>query len=328
MEKRDIIVIGSSAGGITALKELVGSLPEDLNASVFIVQHLAPDAESYLVPILAVAGKLPVSSPKDGEEIKLGHIYVAAPDHHMIVKGQSVLVRKSPKENSFRPSIDATMRSIAYQYGPRAIGVVLTGRLNDGTSGLWSMKEMGGTTIVQQPDDALFAEMPTSVLRHVEVDHIAPLSEIGPLLVSLTGKPAAQPLNGNAPVKQRLEIEVKIAEEQNALELGITEMGEKTNLTCPECGGALVSLKEGNLLRYRCHTGHGYSADSLWLSINETIETKLWQAVRSLEEGIIFLEQSATHASVTGDGEKTTEIYAKAAELKLRSRALLDFIYN
>jgi two-component system chemotaxis response regulator CheB len=328
MEKRDIIVIGSSAGGVDALKKVVGSFPPDLNASVFVVQHLSADTPSYLAQILSHAGPLPAFQPSDGEPIEYGQIYVAPPDHHMIVKGKSILVRKSPKENRFRPSIDAAMRSVAYQYGSRAIGVVLTGRLNDGTSGLWSIKEMGGTTIVQSPHDAMFADMPSSVLDSMEVDHIIPLAEIGPLIVSLIGQPVVKQADVDAPVKEKLKLEVGIASEENAFEKGITEMGEKTNLTCPECGGALVSLKEGNLLRYRCHTGHAYSSESLWLAINEAIEAKLWQALRSLEEGIIFLEQSATHSQRCGDEKQSTDFYDKAGQLKSRSKKLLGFIYE
>jgi two-component system chemotaxis response regulator CheB len=328
MENSNIIVIGSSAGGISALKELVSSFPKDFSAAIFVVQHLPPDTESRLPGILTSAGKLSALHPKDGEEIKPGQIYVSPPDHHMIVKGQSVLVRKSPKENRFRPSIDATMRSIAYQYGPRAIGVVLTGKLDDGTSGLWSIKEMGGITIVQSPDDALFADMPNSVLQYVDVDHIIPLTKMGELIVRLASRPTEKITKVEPSFERRLELEVGIAAEENALEKGITEMGEKTNLTCPECGGALVSLKEGSLLRYRCHTGHGYSSESLWLCINEIIEAKLWQAVRSVEEGIIFLEQSATHSQHDGNEGRSVEFYEKAAQLKARSKDLLNFIYQ
>jgi two-component system chemotaxis response regulator CheB len=328
MEKSDIIVIGSSAGGVSALKDLVGSFPENFTAAIFVVQHLPPDTASRLPEILATAGNLPAMHAEDGEEIKPGKIYIAPPDHHMIVKGQSVLVRKSPKENRFRPSIDATMRSIAYQYGQRAIGVVLTGKLDDGTSGLWSIKEMGGITVVQSPKDAMFADMPNNVLQSVEVDYVTPLAEMGALIVGLASKPIEKTMEVETSIEGRLELEVGIAAEENAFENGITEMGEKTNLTCPECGGALVSLKEGSMLRYRCHTGHGYSSESLWLCINEIIEAKLWQAVRSMEEGIIFLEQSATHSDCEGNNGKSSEFYDKANQLKTKSKALLNFIYQ
>ncbi|KQS30941.1 chemotaxis protein CheB [Dyadobacter sp. Leaf189] len=328
MENRDIVVIGASAGGVTALKEVVACLPGDLKAAVFIVQHLSPETKSYLPEILSYAGNLPAAHPKDGEIIEAGRIYVAKPDYHMIVEDNTISVKKGPKENRFRPSIDVTMRSVACQFGGRAIGIVLTGRLTDGTSGLWSVKEMGGTTIVQAPEDSMFADMPNNVIKHIDVHHIVPLQEIGPLIIELVGQSADQLKKTDEPLKELLKIETEIAAEENALEKGITEMGEKTNLTCPECGGALVSLREGTSVRYRCHTGHGFSSESLWLSINESIETKLWQAVRSLEEGIIFLEQSATHYDSQGDELNSTELYGKADELKSRSKALIKFIYN
>jgi two-component system chemotaxis response regulator CheB len=227
MQKHDMIVIGSSAGGVTALKELLCAFPKGTEASFFVIQHLAPDSKSYLAPILDKVTELPVTVPADMEPVRSGHIYVAPPDHHIVVEKGHMLVRKGPKENRFRPSIDVTMRSLAYAYEGRVIGIVLTGRLSDGTSGLWTIKEMGGTVIVQDPEEALFPSMPDSVLKAVQVDHVLPLREIGPMVNTLIGRPVAAQVNTDKPALERMKVEIDIAAQQNALEKGIMHMGEK-----------------------------------------------------------------------------------------------------
>src|SRR3954463_2702932 len=174
MTKRDIIVIGASAGGVNALMGLMKTLPADLNASIFIVLHLPPYSPSHLPEILTKNGPFKAVHPLDGEQIQPGRIYVAPPDHHMLVENSRIVVKKGPKENRFRPSIDALFRSAAYSYGARVIGVVLTGLLDDGTSGMWSVKRLGGISVIQLPEDALYPSMPESVQKHVEVDYSVP----------------------------------------------------------------------------------------------------------------------------------------------------------
>lgn len=328
MEHQRIIVIGSSAGGVNALKTLISSLPKNFDATIFVIQHLSPDTKSMLPDILSTAGLLPASHPQDGEVVKAGHVYVARPDHHLVICENIIQVRKGPKENRFRPSIDVTMRSVALEYGNRVIGIVLTGMLNDGTSGLWSICEMGGMTIIQDLKEALYPDMPRNVLKHMEVDFQLPLAEIGPLLVKLVAENKLKEKKEQGYLAKRMKAETGIAAEKNALEAGVLKMGEPSNLTCPECGGALVSLKEGKLMRYRCHTGHAFSADSLKSGINESMETSLWQALRTVEEGIIFLEQAATHSQSIGEPEEADKLTRDAASLRNKARTLLDFIYD
>ena len=328
IQTHDIIVIGSSAGGVNALKDLVGTFDEHLTASIFIVQHVAADHSSFLPEILSRNGSLAARHPQDGEKIETGIIYVAPPDHHLIIEDGHVLVKRGPKENNFRPSIDALMRSAAYWYGPRVIGIVLTGYLNDGTSGLWSVKQFGGITIVQSPSDATFPDMPLNVLKYVDVDYNLPLSEIGPLANRLVQAPVTQTSTPDQQLKIRTQAEIDIAAQHNALSIGINRMGEKTDLTCPECGGALTSFQEGKSIRYRCHTGHGFSWSALWAGIAETVETRLWQALRSMEEGILMLEQTATHYEMEGNLADAHKLSMKADLLKARSKALLDYIYT
>ncbi|TDB67555.1 chemotaxis protein CheB [Arundinibacter roseus] len=329
MEKQNIVVVGSSAGGVMALKELVSSFPKNFEASICIVQHLAADANSQLPSILSAAGSLPAVNPKDGQKLQPGHIYIAPADRHMILFDEQILVKKGPKENRFRPSIDVLMRSAAIEYGPRVIGVVLTGRLSDGTSGLWSVREMGGITITQSPQEALYPQMPQSVLDTFEVDYVLPIAEIGALIVRLVNK---QPNDSHAELneqqKKQLHIETEIAAQRYAFDSGIREMGQKTDYTCPECGGALVGIKEGCGMRYRCHTGHGFSAQSLMTDIVEVTEINVWSALRSVEEGIMLMEQSATQAHTTGQPGLAEDFSQKSQQLRAKSKLLLDFLYD
>lgn len=211
MSGHDIIVIGTSAGGVEALKVLGGMLPHDLPAAIFIVLHLAPTGPSLLAEILSRAGALPATQGGNGERISPSRIYVAPPDHHLLVEPGHVRVRRGPKESRFRPAVDVLFRSAPYVYGPRVIGVILTGALDDGTAGLWAVKDRGGLAVVQEPQEALHSSMPQSALRHVDVDACLPLAKIAPTLVQLAGDPA--PVEGVLPVSERLAMEIRIARE-------------------------------------------------------------------------------------------------------------------
>lgn len=328
MPKRDIIVIGTSAGGVYALRELVASLPSDLGAAVFVVQHLAPHTKSLLPDILNKAGSLPAVHPQDGERIEPGRIYLAPPDHHLLIEHNHVVVKKGPKENRFRPSIDALFRSAAYTYGPRVIGVVLTGLLDDGTSGMWSVKRLGGVGIIQQPEDAAYPSMPTNVLENVDVDHSVPIAEMGKLLSQLTTEPAPDAPQLPQEDWHRLESEVKIASQENAFDLGVMQLGELTPFTCPECNGVLVSLKEGKLIRYRCHTGHAFTASTLLAEVTKEVEDTLWSAVRGLEETIMLLDQTSHHLAELGDAEMARQFADRADHVRDRSRRLHEFTFQ
>ncbi|MDB5239987.1 MAG: chemotaxis protein CheB [Spirosoma sp.] len=328
MAKRDIVVIGASAGGVQALKELAAALPSDFNASIFVVLHVSPHSPSYLPEILNHSGSLKASHPKDGESIRPGHIYVAPPDHHLLVEYDQVIVKKGPKENRFRPSIDALFRSAAYSYGSRVIGVVLTGLLDDGTSGMWSVKRLGGVGIIQKPDDALYPNMPDSVLQHVDVDYQVPITELAPLLCQLINETVPDKHSNLDVDMDRMETEVNIAAQVNAFEMGILNLGDLTPLTCPECNGALVSIKEGKLIRYRCHTGHSYTASTLLADVTTTVEESFWKAVRSLEEAVILLEQSARQFAEGGNEAAAHQFSQKALETRERAAKTRNFIFQ
>ena len=278
---RDIIVIGASAGGIEALRGLVAGLPADLAASVFVVLHTSADSPGLLAEILARAGALPALNATEGERIRPGQIYVAPPDHHLLIEPGVVRVTRGPRENRFRPAIDPLFRSAAQTYGPRVVGVILSGYLDDGTAGLWVVKRLGGAAVVQDPADALVDSMPRSALRHVEVDYCVPLAEMAELLLRLTDEPGDV---GAYEMPEEPRIEVSIAKAEQALEAGVLRLGEPSNYACPECHGVLLQLNEENRIRFRCHTGHAYSAESLVAEMDEAIEESLWNAIRSVEE--------------------------------------------
>ncbi len=284
MVEHNIIVVGTSAGGVEALTYLVKHLPPDLNAAVIIVLHVSNHSTSVLPKILSRAGSLPVSHAQDGEAIVHGWIYVAPPDHHLLVEEGYLRLTRGAKENRSRPAIDPLFRSAAQTYGQRVIAVLLTGMLDDGTAGLLAVKMRGGVAIVQNPDDAMYPNMPRNAIENVEdIDHIAPLSDIPSILVGLVNIPMEiEPEN---PIPSNIEFEIEIAQlNLKAVENESDRPGKPSTFACPDCGGILWELEERNLLRFRCRTGHAYSAETLLATQSDAIEDALWIALRALEE--------------------------------------------
>lgn len=294
MTGHDIIVIGASAGGLKALSAVLTELPADLAAAVFVVQHLAADRESYLPKLLADVTDLPVSSPVDDEVFSLGHVYVAAPDHHLLLSGDHVRVMRGPQENRFRPSIDALFRSAARSRGSRVIGMVLTGYLDDGTVGLQTIKKRGGITVVQDPREADYPSMPRIALRYVKVDHTVPIADAGALLVRLVGEPPAA--QEEFPTTPEIEIESNIAEQtMNTKEFleNVERIGERTSYTCPDCSGAIWQIGDEEPLKLRCHVGHSFTGEIFSAEQSSNIESALWTAIRIMEEKVTFSRQLA-----------------------------------
>jgi two-component system chemotaxis response regulator CheB len=327
MPGKDIIVIGTSTGGINALKALVAELPKDFKASIFIVLHVAPYSPGILPEILGQAGPLPVSNARDWEQIEPGHIYVAPPDFHLLLERAGYArITRGPKENRFRPAVDPLFRSAAHAFGPRVIGVIMTGWLDDGTAGLWAVKQQGGTAIVQNPEDAVAPSMPLNAIKHVEVDYCVPLKEIAPLLVRLTSETTDE--EGVYTVPDEMETEVKIAKENNALESGILKWGDPSLYACPECHGVLLQLKEGNNVRFRCHTGHAYSVDTLLAEFTEKTEESLWSAIRSMEESVLLLRHLASHRRELKQDESADALLKKAKESQQRAELVRQTALN
>jgi two-component system chemotaxis response regulator CheB len=326
MEKRNIIVMGASAGGFEVLKKLIAGLPAGLDAAIFIVWHISADTIGILPEVLNRSGPLPAANATDFEEIKMGHIYVAPPDRHLVLEQNHMRVTKGPKENRFRPAVDPLFRSAAYTFGSRVIGVVLSGALDDGTSGLWTIKERGGLTIVQDPKEATVAGMPLNALREVKVDYTLPVALIGPKLVTLSSERVKEIKYPNDEENKKTEMELRFALQDLDHKHPFFTLEKLSPFSCPECSGVLGTIKEGNIVRFRCHTGHAYTADSLLAAITEKTEESLWITVREMQETVMLLNHLGDHFAENNHPHEAALYFQKANEALERSmqiRALL-----
>ncbi|MCP3136118.1 chemotaxis protein CheB [Pyxidicoccus xibeiensis] len=298
MPHHDIIVIGASMGGVEALSALAAQLPRDLPAAVLVVLHLSPRHESLLPDILSRAGALPARHPRDGEALEPGTIYVAPNDRHLVVEPGTVRAVKGPRENGHRPAVDTLFRSAARTYGSRVVGVVLTGALDCGTGGLLAVKAQGGIAVVQEPADAYCPDMPRSALEYVKVDHRVRLRELGPLLERLVATPVTPREAGRRPSPSRqLQAEVKtLTLEEDTVEGAPPKYGTPSHFSCPDCGGVLLEMNDEGLLRFRCRTGHGYTARALVSGQQQGVDEALWAALRALEESAALARRMATRA--------------------------------
>ena len=304
-----LIAVGASTGGIRALKIVLAGLPRDLNASVLVVIHLAPSSPGYIPEILGRAGLLRCVHPEQGQKLQGAHVYVAPPDQHMLVDGNGAIrLSRGPKENRSRPAVDPLFRSAALAYGPRTIGVILTGNLDDGTSGLLAIKERGGTTVIQDPADAEAPSMPLSAARHAEIDHKVPLAAVASLLTRLTTERTE--LEKRA-MPRRPDIEAEVAFHDGNSPREVLRTGSPSVFTCPDCHGTLMKIRDQHLLRFRCHTGHAFSSQSLLAALDDATEDAIWSAVRSLQEGAMLLEHLAQHAR---DADQSGEAVALEQE--------------
>jgi two-component system chemotaxis response regulator CheB len=312
MPGHDIVVIGFSAGGVEPLVKLVADLPRNLPAALFVAHHFPAESSSALPSILRRSGKLPASHPVDQQDIEPGQIYVAPPDHHMLIAGGKIQLSRGPRENGHRPAVDPLFRTAARAFGPRVIGVLLSGALDDGTAGLSAVKRHGGIAVVQDPNDALYNSMPSNAIQAVSVDHVIPSAEIASLLTRLTRGPVAQQ-EGPAAMHSENDQPPDPALAGTAdIESGPLP-GPPTALSCPDCGGALWELVQGNLVRYRCHVGHAYSAESMVAAQATTLEGALWSALRTLEEKAELSRRMAERADQRGI-ERMARRYRKAVQ--------------
>jgi len=318
MAKRNIIVMGGSAGSFAAYKTIAAGLPADLDASIFIVWHMAPDVRGILPETLNRHGKIRATEARDREPVEPGRIYVARPDHHLVLDGDVVRITRGPKENRFRPAIDPLFRSAAFTYRERVIGVVLSGSLDDGTSGLWTVKHFGGLAVVQDPNDAEVPSMPESAIRQVDVDHVVPVGEIAELLVRLSSE-TVETSEVEMEDEKRIETEVRIAEQDSAFESGVMELGKLAPYTCPDCHGTLTELYDGKRKRYRCHTGHALSADTLLAAVTENVEQSMFDALRGIEESIMLLDHMGQHLSEERRTDLALLYFQKAREARERA---------
>lgn len=317
----DIIVIGASSGGVEVLTRLVSRLPEDLPAALFVVLHVRPDAPSLLPAILNRAGLLPAAHAVDAEPIRTGRIYVAPPGMQMYVHGRRVAVERGPRENMHRPAIDPTFRTAAHHHGPRVIGVVASGALDDGTAGLQAVKEAGGIAVVQDPLDAVCASMPSHAMDRVAIDHCVKSADLADLLVRLVHQPAPDP----RPPSVRLETR---EEAHGTAESPVTGavVGVESGLTCPECSGILREVREGDVLRFRCRVGHAYTSQTMLEAQGDAIERALWTAVRQLEERALLIRKLAAAARERGQEAIATTFEDRSLALSHEVAVLRELI--
>lgn len=300
---RDFIAIGTSSGGVDALRSLVSGLPSDLQATIAIVLHVGSHF-SHLPSLLSTAGPLRAVHAEDGETWSPGTIYVAPPDQHMIVEGSRLRLVHGAKENFARPAIDPLFRSVAAQLGPRGIGVILTGLLDDGAAGLEAIQACGGTGIVQDPSDAYASEMPLNAAPFA--DYILPLAGMAHRLVELTGRvPSATAAERIARRRatERVSAEQRAWREGNGLAGDLSRIASPSTFTCPECNGTLWRLDDSRLLRYRCHTGHAYTAASLDRGRSRDVERALRDALRALRERESMSRAQSEHYRRCGDAD-------------------------
>lgn len=304
MAKRDIVVMGASAGGIEAIKTILCALPLDFPASIFVVLHSTENSPGVLPEILNRHSKIPVMYAVHNMPVLPSRVYIApAGQRHMLLDRGVVRLAPGPRENRTRPSIDALFRSASYAYGAQVIGVVLTGNLDDGSAGLADIKARGGLAIAQDPDQAMAPSMPVNAIESTEVDFILPVEQIGPKLVEL--------------------VPADVAERKQPISIGGREMAASgQTYSCPECGGVLEEMRENKLLRFRCRVGHMYSPDSLMADQTEAVEKALWAAIRSMEEQAEF---SARLAARSRDNKRPrlARRFSEKAEINRDNASLL-----
>jgi two-component system chemotaxis response regulator CheB len=314
---RDTVVIGTSAGGLAALRTLLSQLPKTYRGSIFIVQHQSPSSAGHLSAALQSVSMLPVRMMDGVQHIAAGEIYVAPPNRHLVIFGDTVLATAGAREHRTRPAINPLFRTAAAARGSRTVGVLLTGTADDGVAGLRAIQRCGGITIVQDPVDAEFAELPAHALRALSVDHVLPLAKIAPLIGKLVAEPAPQ-----TEIPADILIEAEFSGPVGSSAAQVDAIGEHTTIACPECGGPIWKVGDGGTAMYRCSIGHALSARKLLEEQADEVERALWVAVRTLDERATMLSSIARHAEErarSSDRERDAASEAKAQAELLRS---------
>lgn len=301
MKARDIVVIGGSAGAIEVVLEVARGLGPDFPAAVFVVVHLPAAGPSRLASLISRLGNLPAAQASDREPIRSSRIYVATPDYHLVVDHGVIRLTRGPRENKNRPSIDVTFRSAAASHGPRVIGVLVSGNLDDGTAGMSAIKAAGGLTIVQDPDEAVHPSMPQSARDHVEVDYIETAANIASRLMQVVQSPISPKARGDKALGRESSVETRMAFTDTSLMNREQHPGQFSEFGCPECGGALWELHAGNYLRFRCRVGHAYAPDALMQAQQESVEAALWSALRGMQERAALARRLAVSATERGN---------------------------
>jgi two-component system, chemotaxis family, protein-glutamate methylesterase/glutaminase len=323
---KNLLVIGASAGGTAALPELIAQLTPDMPVSVMVVLHLSKASiGELLVNRLQRFTELKCKLAAHGESIKEGHIYVAVPDHHLIIKQDKMLLGRGPLENRYRPSIDALFRSAAVAFGPTVIGVILTGMLEDGASGMYAIRKSGGICIIQDPEEARYPGMPQAVLNVLKPDYIVSVSEMGEAI--RTSLPLLKKKR-KTKIPEEIVKEAEIAERVNVGIGQLQGLGKMSPISCPDCGGTLWELKENGSSRYRCHVGHAFSEEGLITSMEASTEATLWIALRMIEERKNLLYQVGERESKKGKRKLAATYFNRSDEMEAHAKKLKDLLFN
>jgi len=331
---RDIVAIGTSAGGVEAVRSIGAQLPADLPAAVLVVIHISGQFRSVFDQVLSRTGPLPASFATEGESIKHGRIYIAPAECHLLCDGQRLTLGTGPRENGTRPAIDPLFRSLALCCGPRTIGIVLTGTLGDGAAGLQTLGACGGLTVVQDPSDAVFSEMPATAMNRIRPDHVSRLADLPSLIEQLVRQPAGK----EVPVPDFLKYEVEIAASGRANMKAtdhakatdrikaMDQAGRRSVLTCPDCSGVLWEIEDGDIIRYRCHVGHAYTAEAMSLATDDGLRHALGSALRALDERGALAQRMQSDASGRGRKQVAGDWARKAKEFEAEADVIRNAV--
>jgi two-component system, chemotaxis family, protein-glutamate methylesterase/glutaminase len=322
---RDLVVIGGSAGSSGPLKTLLSSLPKDLPASILVVVHM-PSSSAGLLPPLSTSSSiaLPVQNAVDGAELSTGHVYLAPPNRHLLVIDGHLKLGTGPRENLSRPAIDPLFRSAAISHGPRAIGLILSGMLNDGASGLAAIKRGGGIALVQAPSDCEAPEMPSAALEATPVDLSAPRHDLPAAVLRFVSEapgPARE-------VTRDILLDVEIAAGNPVDHDRLRAVADPATITCPDCGGVLSEIREDRPLRFRCQVGHAFTDKTLLEYQEGLVDEAMRVALRIIEERAALVAKMGREARQAGRMSLAEMHDEKAVEYKEQADILRKAILS
>jgi two-component system chemotaxis response regulator CheB len=306
-----IVAVGASAGGRAAIMSFLENVPPDINAAFLVVVHTAFDTPSFFAEVLSKKTELKVENAAHGSKITRGCVYVAKPNHHLFVNQGALFLSKGPRENLFRPAVDVLFRSTAVTYGNRSVGVLMTGRLNDGTAGLEAIKKCGGLAVIQNPDTAEYDGMPSSALQAVNIDHVVDLEHMSETIEKIL----EEELPPETEIPQYLIRENSLANKIKSKIDTQDRLGHQVPVSCSSCGGPLWKVENSDVQRYRCHVGHAFSEEALLAGQNEALEEALWVSMRTLEEKRMLLDRLAKEYREKGPKSLAESYKDKAAEV-------------
>lgn len=324
-----IFVIGASLSGIDALCELLSRLPANFPAPILITQHVASHSPGVLPHILSQAGHLPASHPEAGEAVLPGHIYVAPPDRHMMLLAKGyVMLSHGPRENLVRPAIDPLFRSAAVAYGPAVVAAVLTGQLDDGTAGLLAVKDNGGVAIVQDPTEATAPSMPLSAMQHVKIDYCCRLAHMAAIFTDLANDDPPNFAPGE--LRKLVEIEDRIAQGLFTVEdwWSFEQLSTPSGLNCPDCRSALYEVRDPRFLRFRCRSGHAYSAESLLSGQADSRETQFSSIFGALIEEATLAKRVRGQLAASADARTVETLDYKTKTLEKEAEQVSAWLHE